>query len=204
MILTEADFDIPPYNIPNIQKVRNTFESYRDLKEEEVLRFLLGDDIYDAFKAGVNGVDEDDIAQRWKDLRDGASYTYLGRSYRYTGLKKLLIPYFYSEWVNDHWKPFSGIGVVTPKGENATVKYPLQNIMNSWNEFCFLAGSSIAIVGRSHFHHGHHFYHRRSNYYGTLYGYLMASSQYDDLLYEMDIDAYLTSFCNLPAFKSWL
>jgi hypothetical protein len=203
MILTEADFDLPPYNIPNLQKVLNTFESYRDLKEEEVLRFLLGDDIYDAFKAGIVGVDEDDIAQRWKDLRDGASYTYLGKTYRYTGLKKLLIPYFYSEWVNDHWKPFSGIGVITPKGENATVKYPLQNIMNSWNEFCFLAGSSIG-TGYNHFHYGHHYHYRRSYKYGTLYGYLRASSAYDDLLYEMDIDAYLTSFCNLPAFKSWL
>lgn len=201
MILTEADFDLPPYNIPNLQKVRNTFEYYRDRKEEEVLRFLLWDDIYDAFKAGVVGIEEDDIEQRWKDLRDGVSYTYLGRSYRYAGLKTLLIPYFYAEWVEDHWKPFSGIGVITPKGENATVKYPLRNIISAWNEFCFLAGSH---VGHSHFYNGHHFHQRHSNRYGTLYGYLSASSQYDDLLYEMDINAYLTSFCNLPAFKSWL
>lgn len=199
MILTEADFDIPPYNIPNLQKVKNTFESYRDLKEEEVLRFLLGDDIYDALKLGIVGVEEDDIEQRWKDLRDGVSYTYFGKSYRYTGLKTLLKPYFFAEWVDDHWKQFSGIGVVTPKAENATVKYPLKAIISAWNEFCFLAGT-----GLNYYYDSHHFRHGRSNYHGTLYGYLRTSSAYDDLLYEMDINAYFTSFCHLPAFKSWL
>lgn len=200
MILTEADFDLPPYNIPNLQKVKNTFESYRDLKEEEVLRFLLGDDIYDAFKLGIVGIEEDDIEQRWKYLRDGVSYTYFGKSYRYTGLKTLLKPYFFAEWVEDHWKPFSGIGVVTPKAENATVKYPLKNIINAWNEFCFLAGTGLSFNFYDRYHHNP----RHSNYIGTLYGYLKTSSAYDDLLYEMDINAYLTSFCHLPEFKSWL
>lgn len=193
MILTEKDFDLPPYNIPNLQKVRNTFESYRDLKEEEVLRFLLGDDLYEGLKLGVTDIEEDDIEQRWKDLRDGVSYSYVGKGYRYTGLKTLLKPYFYAEWVEDHWKPFSGIGVITPKGENATVKYPLKNIISAWNEFCFLAGTPVGYY-RSRF----------GNYTGTLYGYLRSTDTYDDVLYEMDINTYMNAFCRLPEFKSWL
>ena len=203
MILTEEDFDLPPYNIPNLQKVKNTFESYRDEKEEEVLRFLLGDDLYEGFKAGITDADgkpkeEADIDQRWKNLRDGVSYSYMGNSYRYTGLKNLLKPYFYSQWVEDHWKPFSGIGVVTPKGENATVKYPLKNIMNAWNDFCFLAGTSIKQ------YRGYYFQNRFGYYYGTLYGYLRSTDVYDDVLYEMDINTYMRAFTRLPEFRSWL
>lgn len=194
MILTEEDFDIPPYNIPNLNKVKNTFKVYRDRKEEEVLRFLLGDDLYDAFKLGIDGIEEVDIEQRWKDLRDGVNYSYVGKRYRYTGLKALLTPWFYASWVEDHWKPFSGIGVVTPKGENATVKYPLKNIMNAWNEFCFMAGTSLV---------PHYRYFRKSGP-GSLQGYLRSTDVYDDTLYEMDINTYLRAFCHLPEFRTWL
>lgn len=46
MFVTASDFDLIPYNIPNLDKVTTQFSSYVDTKEEEILIKLLGRPLY--------------------------------------------------------------------------------------------------------------------------------------------------------------
>lgn len=49
MFVTPSNFDTPPYNLPNLDKVANTFLDYVNVLEEEVLVKLLGRQLYKSF-----------------------------------------------------------------------------------------------------------------------------------------------------------
>lgn len=53
MFVTAEDFDLQPYNIPNLDKVEDNFASFIDREEEKRLRKLFGNMFYDAFVAGL-------------------------------------------------------------------------------------------------------------------------------------------------------
>lgn len=52
MFVVATDFDLEPYNIPNLNG-SNSFEPYVSIKEEMALRELLGNVLYDRFIAGL-------------------------------------------------------------------------------------------------------------------------------------------------------
>lgn len=56
MFVESTDFDVEPYNIPNLASVINSFNAYVATKEEEALRQLLGNLLYDAFIEGLDAL----------------------------------------------------------------------------------------------------------------------------------------------------
>jgi len=52
MFCTPTDFDLIPYNIPNLNLVVNTFQEYIDKKEKQILKRLLGAPLYVDFIEG--------------------------------------------------------------------------------------------------------------------------------------------------------
>lgn len=59
MFVTSSNFDTPPYNIPNLDKVVNTFPDYVDAIEEEALLKLLGRQLYKAFIDGLEALPDE-------------------------------------------------------------------------------------------------------------------------------------------------
>lgn len=53
MFVTSSNFITPPYNIPNLDKVVNTFSNYVNALEEEALVKLLGRQLYKSFIDGL-------------------------------------------------------------------------------------------------------------------------------------------------------
>lgn len=149
MFLTATDFNIIPYNLPNLDKVGSAFQTYVDRTEKEILISLLGVDTYEAFVAGMA------TPGKWKDLKDGVNYAINESNYVWVGMLELLRPIIYSKWINDDFQRYTGIGAVIKKGENATVINPIGIVTDAYNKFARLAGS----------------HHDQKN---TLYGFLVA------------------------------
>lgn len=62
MFVISSNFETPPYNIPNLDKVVNTFSDYVDQLEEEALLRLLGRQLYKSFIDGLAdlpGIDDE-------------------------------------------------------------------------------------------------------------------------------------------------
>lgn len=52
MFVLSSDFDVPPFNLPNLDD-NNSFADYVEAAEAEILKKLLGKTIYDQFVAGL-------------------------------------------------------------------------------------------------------------------------------------------------------
>lgn len=166
MFTTAEDFQTAPYRIPNLDVDQN-FADFINQEEGERLKKLLGRTLYNAFIDAcftlADGVytakDDGDIAQRWKDLRDGVEYTYGGYTYYWEGMVKMLRPYIYSTWIRHDTEKYNGSGGVNvPASENSTVSAPAGLIVRSFNEFAHLCGNQC----------------RQED---TLYGYLFNSGE---------------------------
>ncbi len=75
MFVTASDFNVVPYNIPNLDKVADTFSDYVETKEEEALLRLLGRQLYTAFVDGLAALTQ----YTWS----ASVATVIGREYRY-------------------------------------------------------------------------------------------------------------------------
>jgi len=53
MFVTASDFNIPPYDLPNLDKVAATFAAFIEQQEEKYLLEVLGDNLYTAFTDGL-------------------------------------------------------------------------------------------------------------------------------------------------------
>lgn len=56
MFVTAEDFNLKPYNIPNLQLVANTFPLYIEEEERKILLRLLGSALYYEFVTGLDGL----------------------------------------------------------------------------------------------------------------------------------------------------
>lgn len=141
MFVVASDFDLLPYNIPNLEgdKMGNTFADYVEEQEEEILKSLLGVTLYESF---IEGLEEDYPEDWWIALRDGADYLYKGKTYEWVGMKKMLIPYIYSMWLRDTYDAHTGIGVVQGKAENSKVINPGKRIARAYNKFSHIVGNT--------------------------------------------------------------
>ncbi len=59
MFVTSSNFDTPPYSLPNLDNVVNTFPDFVEASEESALLGLLGRQLYDAFIAGLDALPDD-------------------------------------------------------------------------------------------------------------------------------------------------
>jgi hypothetical protein len=154
-----SDFDQQPYNIPGIAS-NNSFVAFEAEYSEKVLKEILGYTLYTAFAAGLL---EDPIPAKWTDLKNGKVYTYSGKTYQFTGMKKLLIPYLYEQWWRNIYEGLTTNGITIPKVENGESASPAQKLSSSHNRFCDLVGNECSHMN-------------------TLYGFLYANlSTYEDL-----------------------
>jgi len=102
-------------------------------------------------------------------LRDGNTYDYSGKTYRYGGLKELLVPYIYSEYIKKSHRNVAKLGVNQPKVENSTVVDPIHDIVSNYNEF-------VRLLGTSYFGY---------NAVDTFYGFYWANrTDYADLCFD--------------------
>jgi hypothetical protein len=169
MFLTTADFNDVDYNIPHSSDSPNRVQDFINRREEEILTELLGPVLYLEFAFGLFvdplaiplvPIDEEDILDKWKNLRDGAEYQYTAKDYKYTGVEKFLKPYIYSEWISRTYKKVTTQGVTKAKVQNAEVVDPGPVIVKAYNEFASLVG---------------HYYARKN----TLYGFLKVNKEVD-------------------------
>ena len=143
MFLDQTDYTVTPYIIPNQVDSRD-LQDYIDQKEEEHLKKILGIDLYREFMEGIETSGA--IEQKWLDLQYGTDETenpdgsgdfeFCGITYEYLGIKKMLKPLIYSDWVRDNYRKLTSAGVVTPTGQNnSTAVVPDYEVVTAWNDF---------------------------------------------------------------------
>ena len=137
-LVSTTDFDYFPYQLSGLEGKTATFNAFVLKMQEDVLRTVLGNELYDLFDAGL---DEDYPADKWVDLRDGADYTIDTIKYKWVGLNKMLVPYVYSEYLAKTFSSHSGIGVTFPKAENSSAVDPSAEISTSSAAFAVLVGA---------------------------------------------------------------
>lgn len=141
MIVAATDFNVPPYAIPNLQGVINSFNAYVSAAEQEVLIDLMGYTLYIDF---INGIAVTPTpAAHWLALRDGGTYLNSeNESSYYSGMKAFLIPYIYSMWLRDNFDNDSAFGVSLALVENAEIISPSTRIVRAYNKYSELIGFS--------------------------------------------------------------
>lgn len=145
MITTEKDYQILPYNLPDLSGTDGsvyTFSKFVDENEEEILRKLLGHDLFDEFKAGI-APEPYLIETKWAQLLDGVYYNIEGydTKYKWGGMKRMLVPYIYAQWTKRTATTHGKNGIVFPKAENSTVIGPKISFVEAMIDFGKRAGS---------------------------------------------------------------
>jgi hypothetical protein len=101
---------------------------------------------------------------KWLKLRDGGTYEYNGKTYRYSGLKDILIPYIFSEYVKKNHVNVAKLGVNQPKVDNSVVVDPIHVIVSAYNEFVRLLGKSYYGVQSMNTFYGFYWANRTVDY----------------------------------------
>jgi len=144
MFVIADDFDVLPFNLPNLKDENGDtiegFDAFVVEQEELALRAILGDVFYEAFVLGLAAPSPD---QRWLDLKNGKDYDDQDNKLRkWRGMKDLLRPLIYSLWTRYRAGQNSGIGVVVADAENSVVSSSNIEIVNGQNLFMNKAGSN--------------------------------------------------------------
>ncbi|MEY4931158.1 MAG: hypothetical protein RI909_1882 [Bacteroidota bacterium] len=157
--IATTDFGVRPYRIPNLEESTD-FEDYMIAKEEEICRQLFGFETWDLIKDALDtsGALDPEI----EGLRDGADYTYLETNYHFYGMKDLLIPCIYSEWLKDTFYKGTNIALGINKKTDFNNISPAFVIVSTWNIFIDKAGHA-------------------DNYFNSLWGYMKSEETYFDL-----------------------
>jgi|SRR5688572_30096095 len=142
LFVDPTDFTNKPYKIPN-QEESKDFDQWLEDKEDEILKDLLGWQLWDSFSNAIEG---GTTTTKWVNLRDGTTYEYGGYTFKWEGMEKMLIPYIYSMFIRESFDKLTGSGVVlngttsaTP-GANFTIINPSVRITRAQNEFSRMAG----------------------------------------------------------------
>lgn len=116
-------------------------------------------------------VEEDN---RWLLIKNGSTYQYSGKNYRWAGMKAAIKPLIYSKWCEVKVSELTKNGRVIPKVENNTLVDSVVQICRSWNEWCDKIGGPCD---------------QRNSLYGYLYNTeLNATGTFDDTFDETFTD----------------
>lgn len=88
MPIIDTTYFQSPINIPNTDKpaISSGLSVLIGMLEPELLNNLFGSYMYDVFKQNIA---TNSPEQRWINLRDGITYTYNGKQYKWKGLKEI-------------------------------------------------------------------------------------------------------------------
>lgn len=79
------------------------------------MRFALGDEIVEL----IGDWTEAGLAQRWKDVRDGVTYTVNGKTIKFDGIKRLAARYIYSVHLEQLQQSTTPVGVKEERAANS-------------------------------------------------------------------------------------
>lgn len=101
---------------------QNTITDFITLFEPEILKKALG---YDLYKAFIAGLDEEPIASKWTNLRDGAEWTEDGQTYKWRGMLNSTYDSFIAYYVfyqyliyNSTFNSSSGVASIASENSN--------------------------------------------------------------------------------------
>jgi hypothetical protein len=140
VIIDPVDFSDKPYKVPNQEENRD-FAAFLESKEEELaVKYLLGSEMWEEFKAALDG--SDPIDPIWETLRDGGFYDYQDKQYVYKGWVDMIRPAILSEWAPESTFKLTNIGYVEnhapDKAKLIEDQYPFQ--VKHWNKFVSKVG----------------------------------------------------------------
>jgi len=112
--------------------------------EPIILEAALGYDFFKAFADGLNAGSDEQIEERWEDLRDGLVYANVN------GVRKKFVGFFnsstktsplagfiYYEFMKEMASQNTGIGLVKAKGENSVRADVVRKPVNAFNEAAY-------------------------------------------------------------------
>jgi hypothetical protein len=148
MSLIDTTYFVGDINVPlsSNTDLNTAFTESITRYENAILKRLLG---YDLWKEFIDGIAEDEVEQKWIDLRDGAEFTFdfYGNtvSTKWNGLinsdKISLIAYYvYCKHRLANDTHYTGIGEVKSKGENS-------NAVSSLSKQVWAFNSMVALYG---------------------------------------------------------
>lgn len=153
--LTYLSFGTPPYDIPDPNKLRDAFNLFCGNVQDEVLEKILGYELWKEFNAAQPIVDGSE--EKWKDLTNGAEYSFEGKTYKWKGMASLLIPYTHKEWILSRTELLSNVGMIKGKPENSVPQTDVRKLAKSDIAFRKLLGDEC-------------------NQEGTFYGFMKVNS----------------------------
>lgn len=131
-MLQLSDFEARPYRIPN-QEESEDLAVFIEESEEELLTGLLGYELYTEF---VSGVSTADLESRWADLRDGSTYQYDRKTYKYRGIVHLLKPAIYALWLEQNAYKLTNVGMVRNDRSDKYTVIDLEPFrVGGWNDY---------------------------------------------------------------------
>lgn len=156
MIIDPTDFVDRPYKVPNQEESRD-FIAFLESKEEELGRLILGHELWEEFTDALQ--DSGALDAIYEALRDGATYTYNNKTYRYAGWVDMVRPGIFAEWLQNMPYKLTNVGYIE---NNAPDKSKLLEDQYSfqvahWNEFVRKVGGSR-----------HYRYNCRDSFYGFM------------------------------------
>lgn len=101
--------------------------------QQELLRKLLGNTLYEAFETGLAAGSPE---QRWTDLRDGVSYTVGSLRWQFVGVKSMVKDYVYYEYQRNAASFTTPAGEGKANMENATRILNSDKMARAYNEMC--------------------------------------------------------------------
>lgn len=140
MPIIDTTYFQTPISIPNTDKpsVANGLSVLINMLEPELLKNLLGTYMYDVFKTNLSTNSPD---QRWIDLRDGKTYTYNNKQYKWQGLKEIngnsktsIIAYYvYYYHLRGKATVTTGLGEEVPKPQAGDSVDSMDKQVFAWN-----------------------------------------------------------------------
>ncbi len=115
MFITQADF-VGDIEITQSANITDKLNSIIDTVEKNILKLLLGDDLYILFIADL--VDGEPQITKYINLLNGTTYDYGERKYIYDGLKAMLKYFIYSEYIKYNSLQAT-VGTVIPEKDNS-------------------------------------------------------------------------------------
>lgn len=125
MFVIAGDFDLQPYNLPNLDQVESNFQSFIDEREEYELSKAFGVTLWEALKAGMNALPADWAAETAFVI--GNLTVYGNKIYKAlvdnTNIVPTSDPVTWEEQPDDRWLLLREGGTYKLENDNTTFKW---------------------------------------------------------------------------------